>query len=259
MLLSGRKGVILGVANKRSIAWAIAKAAHEHGAELALTYANERFKEGVVELGQSIGVKHYFPCDVGSDAEIAALAEQLGRTLGGLDFLVHAVAFAKKEELAGAFSDTSREGYHVAQDISSYSLTALCRALKPLLENRGEGKTASVLTLTYLGGQRVVTNYNVMGVAKAALEASVRYLAADLGPAGIRVNAVSAGPIKTLSAAGVSSFSSLLDQMPDRAPMRKNVTTEEVADASIFLLSEMARGITGDVLFVDAGFHVMGV
>jgi len=259
MLLQGRKGVILGVANKRSIAWAIARSAHEHGAELALTYANDRFKEGVVELGSTIGVKHYFPCDVASDQEIETLAKELKRSLGRLDFLVHAVAFAKKEELAGGFVDTSREGYHLAQDISSFSLTAVTRACKPLLENPGEGKTASVLTLTYLGGQRVVPNYNVMGVAKAALEASVRYLASDLGPLGIRVNAVSAGPIKTLSAAGVSSFSTLLDTMPERAPLKRNVTQEEVADASVFLLSDMARGVTGEVLFVDAGFHAMGV
>jgi len=263
MLLSGRKGVILGVANKRSIAWAIAKAAHDQGAELALTYANDRFKEGVVELGDSLGVKHYFPCDVGRDQEITALADSLKKTFGQLDFLVHAVAFAKKEELQGGYVDTSREGYLLAQEISSFSLTALCKACKPLLDRSGQAegieRTASVLTLTYLGGQRVVPNYNVMGVAKAALEASVRYLAADLGPLGIRVNAVSAGPIKTLSAAGVSSFSTLLDQMPDRAPLRKNVTTEEVADASVFFLSEMARGVTGEVLFVDAGFHAMGL
>ncbi len=258
-MLQGRKGVVLGVANKRSIAWAIARAAHAAGAELALTYANDRFKEGVEELGATIGCKRYYPCDVASDAEIEALAAALKRDFGRLDFLVHAVAFAKKEELAGGFVDTTREGYRIAQDISSYSLTALCRACKPLLENPGEGRTASVLTLTYLGGQRVVPNYNVMGVAKAALEASVRYLAADLGPSGIRVNALSAGPIKTLSAAGVNNFSTLLDTMPDRAPLRKNVTAEEVADAGVFFLSEAARGVTGSVLFVDAGFHVLGV
>jgi enoyl-[acyl-carrier protein] reductase I len=258
-MLKGRKGVILGVANKRSIAWAIAKAAHEEGAELALTYANDRFKEGVEELGRSIHVKRFHPCDVGRDEEIAALADALKHDFGHLDFLVHAVAFAKKEELAGGFTDTSREGYHLAQDISSYSLTALCRACRPLLENHGEERTASVLTLTYLGGQRVVPNYNVMGVAKAALEASVRYLASDLGPSRIRVNAISAGPIKTLSAAGVTNFSALLDTMPDRAPLRTNVTAEEVADAGVFLLSEKARGITGSILFVDAGYHVMGV
>jgi len=259
MLLQGRKGVILGVANKRSIAWAIARSAHAHGAELALTYANDRFKEGVQELGDTLGVKHYLPCDVGRDEDIAALARGLEQAFGKLDFLVHAVAFAKKEELAGGYVDTSREGYHVAQDISSFSLVALCKACRPLLENHEEGRTASVLTLTYLGGQRVVPNYNVMGVAKAALEASVRYLASDLGPSGIRVNAVSAGPIKTLSAAGVSSFSTLLDTMPERAPLRRNVTQEEVGDASVFLLSELARGVTGEVLFVDAGFHAMGV
>ena len=258
-MLEGRKGVVLGVANKRSIAWAIARAAQAAGAEVALTYATDRFKEGVEELGRTIGCKHYYPCDVGSDAEVQALADGLKRDLGRLDFLVYAVAFARKEELAGGFVDTTREGYRIAQDISSYSLTALCRACKPLLENPGEGRTSSVLTLTYLGGQRVVPNYNVMGVAKAALEASVRYLAADLGPSGIRVNAISAGPIKTLSAAGVNNFSTLLDTMPDRAPLRKNVSAEEVADAGTFLLSEAARGITGSVLFVDAGFHVLGV
>jgi enoyl-[acyl-carrier protein] reductase I len=259
MLLEGRKGVILGVANKRSIAWAIAKAAREHGAELALTYANDRFRDGVVELGDTIGVRHYFSCDVSRDEEIAALAAGLRKAFGRLDFLVHAVAVAKKEELSGGFVDTSREGFHLAQDVSAFSLAALCRSLKPLLENPGDGRTASVLTLTYLGGQRVVPNYNVMGVAKAALEAAVRYLAHDLGPLGIRVNAVSAGPIKTLSAAGVSSFSTLLDTMPERAPLRRNVTQEEVADAAVFLLSEMARGVTGEILFVDAGFHAMGV
>ena len=260
-MLEGRKGVVLGVANKRSIAWAIARAAQAAGAEVALTYANDRFKEGVEELGATIGCKHYYPCDVGSDAEIDALAAGLKRDLGRLDFLVHAVAFAKKEELAGAFSDTSREGYRLAQDISSYSLTALCRACRPLLKAAAasaEGRTASVLTLTYLGGERVVPNYNVMGVAKAALESSVRYLAADLGAQAIRVNAVSAGPIKTLSAAGVSSFSTLLDTMPERAPLRRNVTQEEVADAAVVLLSDMARGVTGEILYVDAGFNIMG-
>ena len=263
MLLSGRKGVILGVANKRSIAWAITQAARTHGAELLLTYANDRFKEGVVDLGQSVGVTRYAPCDVGRDEDIAALAEQAKRELGTVDFLVHAVAFARKEELAGGYVNTSREGYRIAQDISSYSLAALCRAFRPLLKRErdgdGNGATSSVVTLTYLGGQRVIPNYNVMGVSKAALEASVRYLAADLGPDNIRVNAVSAGPIKTLSAAGVSSFSSMLDQLPERSPLRKNVTTEEVADASVFFLSELARGITGEVLFVDAGFHAMGI
>ena len=263
MLLSGRKGVILGVANKRSIAWAIARAAREHGAELLLTYANDRFKEGVVDLGNSIGVSRYAPCDVGRDEDIEALAAQLKSEFGQIDFLVHAVAFAKKEELAGGYVDTSREGYRIAQDISSYSLAALCRACRPMMtrprQEDGPSRTSSVLTLTYIGGQRVIPNYNVMGVAKAALEASVRYLAADLGPDGIRVNAVSAGPIKTLSAAGVSSFSTMLEQLPERAPMRKNVTTEEVADASVFFLSELARGVTGEVLFVDAGFHAMGI
>jgi len=252
-LLENKKGLILGVANKRSIAWAIARAAQDAGAEVALTYATERFEQPVRKLANERGMGPVLPCDVTSDEAIQSVADDLAERWGSIDFVVHAVAFALREELAGDFHQTSREGYHIAQDVSAYSLTAVCRSMRPLMESGG-----SVLTLSYLGGPRVVPNYNVMGVAKAALEASVRYLAADLGRFGIRVNAVSAGPIKTLSAAGVSNFSSLLENMPERAPLRRNVTAEEVGDASVFLLSDYSRGVTGDILYVDAGYHVLG-
>jgi enoyl-[acyl-carrier protein] reductase I len=254
-MLQGKKGLVLGVANKRSIAWAIARKAAEAGAELALTYAGDRLRRNVEDLAHPLGVKQILPCDVTQDEDIEQLCDQLRKEWGALDFLVHAVAFARKEELEGQFLETSREGYRVAQDISAYSLTALSRAALPLLE----GRSGSILTLTYLGGQRVVPNYNVMGVAKAALEASVRYLASDLGPHGIRVNALSAGPIKTLSAAGVSNFSRLLTQLPERAPLRRNVTADEVGDAALFFLSDLSRAITGEILYVDSGFHVLGV
>jgi len=252
-LLENKKGLILGVANKRSIAWAIARSAQNAGAQVALTYASERFRDPVANLAEERGMGPILPCDVSSDEQIQDVADQLQERWGGLDFVVHAVAFAKREELAGDFHQTSREGYLMAQDISSYSLTAVSRAMRPLMETGG-----SILTLSYLGGPRVVPNYNVMGVAKAALEASVRYLASDLGRFGIRVNAISAGPIKTLSAAGVSNFSSLLANMPERAPLRRNVTADEVGDAGLFLLSDLSRGVTGDVLYVDAGYHVLG-
>ncbi len=255
IMLQGKRGVVLGVANRRSIAWAIAKGAKEAGAEVALTYASERLKSNVEELAATADISCLLPCDVTKDGEIEALFESLKKEYGSLDFLVHGIAFAKKEELAGAFHETSRDGFLLAQDVSAYSLTALSRGAVPLME----GRPGSILTLTYLGSQRVVPNYNVMGVAKASLEASVRYLASDLGPRGIRVNAVSAGPIKTLSAAGVSNFSTLLKDVPSRAPLRRNVTAEEVADAALFLLSDGARGVTGTNLYVDAGFHILGV
>jgi enoyl-[acyl-carrier protein] reductase I len=254
-MLQGKRGLILGVANKRSIAHAIATKASEAGAELALTFAGERLKQNVVELAEPLRAPLILPCDVSKDEEIDQLFDTLQKEWGGIDFVVHAIAFANKEELNGEFVQTSRAGYHLAQDISSYSLTAIARRAKPLME----GRSGSIIALTYLGGQRVVPNYNVMGVAKAALEASVRYLAADLGPHGIRVNALSAGPIKTLSAAGVSNFSRLLSQMPERAPLRRNVTADEVGDAAIFFLSDLSRAVTGECLFVDCGFHVLGV
>jgi enoyl-[acyl-carrier protein] reductase I len=256
MDFSGKHGLVVGVANKRSIAWAIAKATAQAGARLALTYQG-RFEEHVNDLGQQLEQPPLvLPCDVSSDEDIAAVAERIEREFGGLDFVVHGAAFAPREELSSPFSMTTREGFRIALDISAYSLIALTRAAVPLMEKRGGG---SVLTLSYLGSERVFPNYNVMGVAKAALEASVRYLAADLGPRNIRVNAISAGPIKTLASSGVSGFSSMLALARDRAPLRRTVETSEVGSAAAFLLSEAGSGITGEVLLVDAGYHVMGM
>ena len=252
---TGKHGLIIGIANKRSIAWAIAQATARRGARLALTYQG-RFEEHVSELSQGLEQPLVLPCDVSSDAEIDAVFAKVDQEFGGLDFVVHGAAFAPREELSAPFSNTSREGFRTALDISAYSLIALARRAAPLMERRGGG---SILTLTYLGSERVFPNYNVMGVAKAALEASVRYLAADLGPRNIRVNAISAGPIKTLAAAGISGFSSILSIYRDRAPLRRNVETTEVGEAAAFLLSQAASGITGEILTVDAGFHVTGM
>ena len=254
MLLEGKRGLILGVANKRSIAWGIAQSVSREGARLALTFQGERLEENVRELAATLEDPVILPCDVAKDEDLQALAAGVQKDLGGLDFVVHAVAYALREELDGEFLNTSREGYRIAQDISSYSLTALCRAVVPLMPNGG-----SIVTLTYLGGERVVPHYNVMGVAKAALEMSVRYLAADLGPKGIRVNAISAGPIKTLAASGVHGISKMLEYHRTHAPLRKNTEQEEVGDAALFLVSPLSRGITGEVIHVDGGFHVMGM
>ena len=255
MLLEGKNGLILGVANKRSIAWGIARACAREGARLALTYQGERLKENVDELSKDLKDPLLYPCDVSKDEDIAALSQSVKAGLGHLDFVVHSIAFAQREDLGGQFLNTSREGYRVAQDISSYSLTAVARAMAPLME----GRAGSILTLTYLGGERVVPRYNVMGVAKAALEMSVRYLAADLGPQGIRVNAISAGPIKTLAGAGVGGMSKMIDYYRTNAPLRRATDQEEVGDAGLFLLSHLARGITGEVLHVDSGFHVLAM
>ncbi len=253
---AGKHGLIVGVANKRSIAWAIAQATASRGARLALTYQG-RFEEHVNELSQGLGAPALvLPCDVSSDADIDAVFAKVDQEFGGLDFIVHGAAFANREDLISSFTSTSREGFRTALDISAYSLVALARGGVPLMEKKGGG---SILTLSYLGAERVFTNYNVMGVAKAALEASVRYLAADLGPKNIRVNAVSAGPIKTLAASGIPGFSSILTVYRDRAPLRRSVETAEVGDAGAFLLSDAARGITGEVLMVDAGYHVTGM
>jgi enoyl-[acyl-carrier protein] reductase I len=254
MLLEGKKGLILGVANKRSIAWGIAQAATREGARLALTFQGERLEENVRELSAALANPLILPCDVSRDEDLDALAESLQREWGGLDFVVHSVAYALREELDGAFLDTSREGYRIAQDVSSYSLTAVARRMAPLMAEGG-----SIVTLSYLGGERVVPHYNVMGVAKAALEMSVRYLANDLGPRGIRVNAISAGPIKTLAAAGVHGLSKMLEYHRTHAPLRKNTEQDEVGDAALFLLSRLGRGVTGEVIHVDGGFHVMGM
>jgi enoyl-[acyl-carrier protein] reductase I len=253
--LSGKHGLIVGVANKRSIAWAIAQAAGAAGARLALTYQGERLEENVRELSETLQSPLIMPLDVTNDQQMADVAAAVDKEFGGLDFVVHGAAFAPQAELKNPFVETSREGFRVALDVSAFSLVALTRAVLPLMERRGGG---SVLTLTYLGSQRVFTNYNVMGVAKAALEASVRYLAADLGPKNIRVNAISAGPIKTLAASGISGFSSILQVYRERAPLRRNVEAAEVADTAVFLLSSAARGITGEIVMVDAGFHIAG-
>jgi enoyl-[acyl-carrier protein] reductase I len=256
MLLEGKLGLVLGTANKRSIAWAIAQAAAREGARLALTYQGERLKENVEELAAGLDRPLLLPCDVSRDEDLDALAESVKQGFGALDFVVHGVAFAQREELDGEFLNTSREGYRIAQDISSYSLTAVARRTAPLMEGREGG---SILTLSYLGGERVVPHYNVMGVAKAGLEMSVRYLAADLGPRGIRVNAISAGPIKTLAASGVHGLSKMLDYHRRNAPLRRNTEQAEVGDAGLFLISRLSRGITGEVIHVDGGFHVMGM
>ncbi len=255
MLLEGKHGLVLGVTNKRSIAWGIAQAVHREGARLAVTYQGERLEKNVRQLAEGLQNPLLLPCDVSRDEDLEAVAERVGNEFGGLDFVVHAVAFALREELDGEFVGTSREGYRIAQDISSYSLTALARETVPLMDGRG----GSIVTLSYLGGERVVPHYNVMGVAKAALEMSVRYLAADLGPRGIRVNAISAGPIKTIAASGVHGLSKMLEYHRTHAPLRKNTEQSEVGDAALFLLSPLSRGITGEVIHVDGGFHVMGM
>jgi len=253
--LAGKHGLIVGVANKRSISWAIAQAAAAAGARLALTYPSARLEENVRELAETLERPLILPCDVASDEQITEVGAAIDREFGGLDFFVHGAAFAPQAELSNPFVQTSREGFRVALDVSTYSLIGLTRAVAPLMQKRGGG---SVLTLTFISSDRVFPNYNVMGVAKAALESSVRYLAADLGPQNIRVNAISAGPIKTLAASGISGFSSILQVHRERAPLRRNVELAEIADAATFLLSPAARAITGEILMVDSGFHVSG-
>jgi enoyl-[acyl-carrier protein] reductase I len=254
--LSGTHGLVIGVANKRSIAWAIAKAVSDAGARLAVTYQGDRLEENVRELAADLADPLILPLDVGNDAQIQDVANRCDEAFGGLDFVVHGAAFAPREELTRPFVETSREGFRLALDVSAFSLIAVARATTPLLEKRGGG---SILTLTYLGSERVFPNYNVMGVAKAALEASVRYLAADLGAKNIRVNAISAGPIKTLAASGIGGFSGILQVYRERSPMKRNTETSEVADTARFLLGPGGRGISGEVLIVDAGYHIMGL
>ncbi|WP_010173224.1 enoyl-ACP reductase FabI [Bacillus coahuilensis] len=242
----------MGVANKRSIAWGIARRLHEQGASLVFTYAGERLEKSVRDLVDSLDGDHMvLPCDITSDSEIKECMASIKEIVGTLDGIAHCIAFANKEELQGEYMNTTRDGFLLAQNISSYSLTAVLKDAKELLH---EG--SSVVTLTYLGGERVIENYNVMGVAKASLEASVKYLANDLGPLGIRVNAISAGPIRTLSAKGVSDFNSILKEIEERAPLRRNTTPEEVGDTALFLFSSLSRGITGETIHVDSGFHI---
>ncbi|MEX0374562.1 enoyl-ACP reductase FabI [Spiribacter pallidus] len=254
--LTNRKALVVGVASNRSIAWGVAKAMHEQGAEIALTYQTEKLKARVEQCSQACGGGPVMPLDVTDDAQIEAVFKKLESTWGHLDILVHAVGFAPREELEGSFVDnTTRGGYAMAHDISAYSFVALARGARPLMQ----GRNASLLTLTYLGGERALPNYNVMGPAKASLEASVRYMANDLGPEGIRVNAVSAGPIRTLAASGIGDFRKMLDYNAASAPMRRNVDIDEVGNASAFLCSELASGITGEVVHVDGGFHAVAL
>jgi enoyl-[acyl-carrier protein] reductase I len=255
MLLEGKTGIVFGVANKRSLAWAIARRAAEQGARIALTYQGERLEENARELAAQLDNPLVLPCDVTSDNELTIVFNRLKEEFGGLDFVVHGVAYALREELEGDYLDTSREGYRIAQDVSSYSLTAIAQRAAPLMV----GRNGSIVTLTYLGGERVVPGYNVMGVAKASLDMSVRYLAANLGPDGTRVNAISAGPVKTLASAGIGGFSKILEHMRNRAPLRRNIDQSEVADAALFLLSNMSRGITGEILHVDCGYSIMAL
>jgi enoyl-[acyl-carrier protein] reductase I len=253
-LLDGRKALVFGVANDHSIAWGIAKAFHDHGATVGFSSVESLIDRRVRPLAESIGSTFVEPCDVQSDDDIERVMDRWREAHGEIDILVHAVAHAKREDLEGSFVDTSREGYLFAVEVSAYSLVAMTRAARPLL-HRG----SSILTLTYLGAERVTTNYNVMGVAKAALESTVRYLAADLGPDGIRVNAISAGPIRTLSASGVRDFRKLYGPFDQIAPMRAHVTKEDVGNTAAFLASDLAGAITGEITFVDGGFNIMGV
>jgi enoyl-[acyl-carrier protein] reductase I len=252
-LLEGKTALILGVANKWSLAYAIAQAYRREGAKLVLTYQGERIKLTVEELGQSLGADKVFQCDVTKEEELGRLTSEL-RNDGGLDTVMHSIAFANREDLDRPFLETSRAGYLLAQEVSAYSLVAVARATAPLMPSGG-----SLLTLTYLGSQRVLPNYNVMGVAKAALEATVRYLASDLGPKKIRVNAISAGPVKTASARAIKDFSVILDVVTQRAPLRRNTEPAEVGDAAVFLASDLSRGVTGNIIYVDSGFHIMGL
>ncbi len=254
-LLTGKKAVIFGVANEKSIAWAIAEAFKREGAELVLTYANETVAKRVRPLAESIGVQLVLPCDVRDDADIKKVFAEIGKAWGGIDILVHSIAFANKEELKGSFLNTTREGFAMAMDISAYSLVALVKEAEPLLR----GRNGCVMTRTYYGSQKVFPNYTVMGVAKAALEASVRYLAEALGPEGIRVNAVSAGPLKTLAAAGVGGFNQIAGHVEEKAPLRSNITQEDVAGAALYLCSSLAKGVTGEILFVDSGYNIIGL
>jgi enoyl-[acyl-carrier protein] reductase I len=255
-LLDGKTGIIFGVANKRSIAWGIAQALSREGMRLAFTYQGERLKESCESLASTIPGSLILPCDVTVDAEIDTVVRSVDEQFGRLDALLHSVAYAPREDMENEFVNTSREGFKVAHDISAYSLVALTRRALPLMEKNGGG---SILAMTYYGAEKVVEGYNVMGVAKASLEASVRYLAANLGPRNVRVNAISAGPVNTLAARGVKGFTTMLKHHAERAPLRRNVELEEIGNAALFLLSPMSSAITGEVMFVDCGYNIIGV
>jgi enoyl-[acyl-carrier protein] reductase I len=253
-LLSGKTALIFGLANDHSIAWGIAQAFSREGARLGFCYAVPSLEKRVRPLAESLHARFIEQCDVGSDVQIAAVMKKAGDVYGGIDILVHSIGYARKEELSGPYYNTSREGFHLAMDISVYSFTALAKAAMPILNSGG-----ALLTLTYYGAEKVTANYNVMGVAKAALEASVRYLANDFGPKHIRVNAISAGPIRTLASAGVSGFKEMRSHFRDIAPLRKYVTIDDVGNTAVYLCSDMSTGVTGDVVYVDSGFNIVGV
>jgi enoyl-[acyl-carrier protein] reductase I len=255
-LLEGKRALVTGILSNRSIAWGIAEAMHREGAELALTYVEEKLRDRVDEAARQFDTDIVLPCDVGSDADIDSLFESLGKRWDGLDILVHSIGFAPREALKGEYLDgLTRENFRIAQDISSYSLAALAKAARPLMQ----GRNGAILTLTYLGSGRALASYNVMGPAKASLEANVRYLAYNLGPEGTRVNAISAGPIKTLAAAGVAGFRKMLDHVEHVAPLHRSVTTAEVGNVAAFLCSDLASGVTGGITYVDAGYNMLGM
>jgi enoyl-[acyl-carrier protein] reductase I len=253
-LMAGKRGLIMGLANDKSIAWGIAKALAAQGAELALTYQGEAFKKRVLPLAEELGVTQLADCDVNDEASVDAVFEQLKDAWGEMDFYVHAIGFSDKNELRGRYVDTSRENFRMSMDISVYSFTSCCQRAEKLMKNGG-----SCLTLSYYGAERVMPHYNVMGVAKAALEASVRYLAEDLGKDGIRVNAISAGPIKTLAASGIGDFRYILKWNELNSPLRRNVTQEDVGNSALYMLSDLGKGVTGEIHHVDCGYHVVGM
>ena len=253
-LLEGKTAMIFGVANKRSIAWGITKAFHEQGATIGLSYAGEVLERRVRPLAESIGCTFVEPCDVADDTQIEKVAERAAETFGEIDILVHSIGFANRDELTGPYYNTSREGFHMALDISVFSFTALAKAFQPMLRPGG-----ALLTLTYYGSEKVSPHYNVMGIAKAALEATVRYMAYDFGPQGIRVNAISAGPIRTLAAAGVSGFKTMYSKFAEVAPLHQNITIEDIGNTAVYLCSHLAAKTTGEVIFVDSGYNILGI
>lgn len=254
MLLAGKKCLIFGVANNRSIAYGIAKEFKEQGARLAFSYVGEAIQKRVDPISAELGGEFTFPCDVSQDADIAASAQLVQEKWGEVDVLVHSVAYANRDDLNNQFIDTSRAGFHLALDVSAFSLTALCSAYAPLLK-----PGSSVMTMTYYGAQKVIKNYNVMGVAKAALEASVRYLSVDMGAKGVRVNAISAGPLKTLAASGISDFKNIFNHIEEHSPLKRNVTTQDVGNTAVFFASHLSSAITGEILFVDSGYNILGI
>jgi len=254
MLLQDKTALIFGVANNKSIAYAIAKMFKEQGASIALNYLGEALKKRVEPISQELKADFIFDCDVSKDEQIERAKDLVEKKWGKIDILIHSVAFAQREDLQGRFIDTSREGFHVALDVSTYSLVKLCQVFEPLFSEQG-----SVITLSYYGAQKVIKNYNVMGIAKAALEASVRYLALDLGEKNVRINAISAGPIKTLAASGISGFKTIFKTIEEKAPLKRNITQEEVAKTALYLASHLSSGVTGETIFVDAGYNILGI